>query len=114
VWIFAAALLMQPSATFAHAMLDHADPKVGSTVPASPPSITLVFTEDVEPRFSRIELFDASGNHVDTKPLEHPQGDTLRVAPPPLRPGRYKVHWAVVSVDTHATEGTFEFTVESS
>ena len=29
----------------------------------------------------------------------------------PLGPGRYRVRWRVVSVDTHVTEGDFAFTV---
>ena len=33
------------------------------------------------------------------------------VSAPPLAPGRYTVHWRVLSVDTHVTEGTFAFTV---
>jgi hypothetical protein len=30
---------------------------------------------------------------------------------PPLAPGRYRVRWHVVSVDTHRTEGEFGFEV---
>jgi copper resistance protein C len=30
----------------------------------------------------------------------------------PLPAGDYKVHWQAVSVDTHHTQGTFEFTVK--
>ena len=30
----------------------------------------------------------------------------------PLSAGAYKVHWQAVSVDTHHTQGTFEFTVK--
>ncbi len=30
----------------------------------------------------------------------------------PLSPGLYTVHWHAVSVDTHHTQGTFEFTVK--
>jgi hypothetical protein len=29
----------------------------------------------------------------------------------PLMPGVYQVHWHVISVDTHRTEGNFSFTV---
>jgi copper resistance protein C len=111
--ILAAALLWHPAIILAHAFLDHADPKVGSTLSAPPKAITLVFTEGVEPNFSRIELFDAAGGKIETKELEHPKDDTLSVAVPPLEPGKYKVRWAVVSVDTHATEGSFDFSVES-
>ena len=31
---------------------------------------------------------------------------------PPLAPGRYRVRWHVVSVDTHRTEGEYSFAVE--
>ena len=30
----------------------------------------------------------------------------------PLAAGAYKVNWQAVSVDTHHTQGTFEFTVK--
>jgi methionine-rich copper-binding protein CopC len=30
----------------------------------------------------------------------------------PLSAGEYKVHWQAVSVDTHHTQGSFEFTVK--
>jgi methionine-rich copper-binding protein CopC len=30
----------------------------------------------------------------------------------PLSAGAYTVHWQAVSVDTHHTQGTFEFTVK--
>jgi methionine-rich copper-binding protein CopC len=34
------------------------------------------------------------------------------LALPPLAPGRYRVRWHVVSVDTHRTEGEYSFSVE--
>ena len=113
VSVVAAGILSSRSSAFAHAFLDHADPKVGSTVSTPPAALTIVFTEGVEPNFSRIEVFDENGSKVETKALQHPKDDTLAVALPPLKPGKYKVHWSVVSVDTHATEGTFDFSVES-
>ena len=36
----------------AHAMLDHANPAVGSTVDSSPGQVTLTFTQALEPKFS--------------------------------------------------------------
>ena len=112
-FVFIGVFLMVPAPAGAHAFLDHSDPKVGSTVSASPPALTLVFTEGVEPAFSRIEVTDEAGAALEAKQAEHPQTDTLRVALPSLKPGTYKVHWSVVSVDTHATEGTFRFSVKA-
>jgi methionine-rich copper-binding protein CopC len=35
----------------------------------------------------------------------------LQVSLPQLAPGRYRVMWRVLSVDTHVTEGDFTFDV---
>jgi methionine-rich copper-binding protein CopC len=110
--VLAALPLLRPPPAGAHAFLDHADPRVGSTV-APPPAVTLNFTEPVEEAFSHVEVLDPSGNRLETGALEHPAPATLRLPLPPLAPGDYTVRWAVVSVDTHPTEGTFTFSVKT-
>ena len=107
------ALLLGTSArpAGAHAFLDHADPRVGSTVAASPPALTLVFTEPIEPAFSRVTLTGPGGRPVPAGPPARPAPATIAVALPALGPGTYTVAWSVVSIDTHATEGHFVFTV---
>ena len=99
----------------AHAFLDHASPAVGRSVPASPPTVTIWFTQELEPAFSSIEVQDQSGARVDAGDAKVDPKDAtiLRVSVKPLSPGKYKVFWRVVSVDTHPTEGTFTFTVGS-
>ena len=104
-------LLLRPPPIHAHAFLDRAEPRVGSSVEA-PPSLQLHFTEPIEPAFCRLEVMDPAGKRVDTSAAEHPAADALRVTLPPLAPGEYTVHWAVVSVDTHPTEGRFTFSVK--
>jgi methionine-rich copper-binding protein CopC len=99
------------SPALAHAFLEHAEPRVGSSVVAPPESLTLSFTEPIEPSFSRIEVRDSAGRRVDTGPMRHAAPNTLAVALQPLPPGTYRVHWTVTSVDTHETEGTFQFSV---
>ena len=107
-----AALAARPGPVRAHAFLDHADPRVGSTVSSPPAVLTLAFTEPIEAAFSRVEVRDAAGKRIETGPLEHPAPATITVSLPGLAPGRYTVAWAVVSVDTHPTEGHFEFVVK--
>jgi methionine-rich copper-binding protein CopC len=110
--VVCALLLAAVAATArAHAFLDHAEPRVGSTVATSPSSVTLSFTEPIEPSFSRIDVSDAQGRRIDTGKIEHPAPDRLNVTLPALSVGTYTVHWAVTSVDTHQTEGKFQFTV---
>ena len=99
----------------AHAFLDHASPAVGSSVPASPPIVTLWFTQDLEPAFSDVTVTNEAGQRVDLGNAHIPQGSPaeLQIALKPLLPGTYLVSWHVVSVDTHPTEGTFTFDVGS-
>ena len=49
----------------AHAFLDHAEPRVGSTVPTAPRELSLSFTQKLEPAFSSVEVSDANGARVD-------------------------------------------------
>lgn len=97
----------------AHAFLNQAVPPVGGAVPASPKEIRLTFSEAVEPRFSGIELATSNGRSIAIGPVATAPGDDkqLVLAVPPLAPGRYRVNWHVVSVDTHRTEGEYTFTV---
>ena len=109
--LFAGFLALRPPPAGAHAFLDHAEPRVGSTVSA-PSAVTLVFTEPIEAGFSRLEVHAPDGKPVETSAPEHPAPNTLAVRLPALAPGDYTVVWGVVSVDTHATEGHFTFTVK--
>ena len=106
-----AVLLVDARCASAHAFLDHADPRVGATVTAAPAAVVLDFTEPVESDFCRIEVRDPRAQAVPLGALEHPQPEELRVSLPRLPPGDYTVHWSVTSIDTHQTEGRFEFTV---
>jgi methionine-rich copper-binding protein CopC len=103
-------ILMAGTAAKAHAFLDHAEPRVGSTVPTAPRELVLSYTQNLEPAFSSVEVSDANGARVD---LGKPKigASTMRVGLKPLSPGTYRVRWQVLSVDTHTTEGSFTFNV---
>jgi methionine-rich copper-binding protein CopC len=106
-------LLLLPlavSAARAHAFLDHASPLVGSTVASAPHEVTLSFTQNLEAAFSSVTVTNAGGARVDQgKPQI--SGSTMSVALKAIGPGSYHVHWHVLSVDTHKTEGNFTFAV---
>src|ERR1700726_409671 len=103
-------ILMAGTAAEAHAFLDHAEPRVGSTVPTAPRELVLFYSQNLEPAFSSVEVSDANGARVD---LGKPKigASTMRVGLKPLAPGTYRVRWQVLSVDTHTTEGSFTFHV---
>jgi methionine-rich copper-binding protein CopC len=101
------------SMAHAHAVLDHADPRVGSAVASAPAKLSLWFAQEVEPAFSKVEVLDVNGVRVDEGPAQVDPADAtvLRVALKLLPPGSYEVRWQVLSVDTHTTQGHFHFTV---
>ena len=105
---------LRVDAAFAHAFPDHSEPAVGSVVATPPAEIRIWFTEKLEPSFSRVEVLDAAGARVDRGDagIDAQDKTLLRVALKPLAAGTYKVVWHVVSVDTHATQGDFAFTVK--
>jgi copper resistance protein C len=116
-WSLAVILFLAvQSSAWAHAFLDHADPKVGSTVTNSPPIIKIWFTQQLEPVFSSIEVQDAQGKQVDKKDMRLDDKDKtlLIVSVPKLPDGTYTVIWHAVSVDTHRTQGRFKFTVKTA
>lgn len=79
----------------AHAVPDHASPRVGSTVQNAPHEIILWFTEALEPAFSRIEVRSANGARVNIGKAQVDRADRtkLRVPLKSLLPGSYKVFW---------------------
>ena len=58
--VFAAVLAAGATAD-AHAFLERADPRVGSTVRSSPDKVRLWFTQRLESAYSRAEVFDDTG-----------------------------------------------------
>lgn len=107
------AMLLTASTALAHALLERAEPPVGSEITSPPHHLTLRFTEGVEPMFSSIEIRDAQGVLVPIgKPHTVPGNDrNLVVDLPDLSAGRYTVTWRAISVDTHKTDGSFQFSV---
>jgi copper resistance protein C len=108
-----ALLLACAAAASGHAFLERAEPRVGSTVRTPPSAVRLWFTEPLEPAFSSVTVTNSANQPVDKKDatVDPAQPTTLQVSLQPIGPGGYTVHWRVVSVDTHVTEGTFAFTL---
>ncbi len=107
------AFALAATSAFAHAQLEKATPAVGSTV--SPPSaIRLEFSEGVEPKFTGLTLTGPGGAAaLGAVSVEAGHQDVLIVpVAKTLSPGVYTVKWHAVAVDTHHTQGTFEFTVK--
>ena len=98
---------------YAHAFLDHADPRVGNTVKSAPRTVSLWFTQNLEGAFSTIAVFDSNGTRMEIGKASVDASDRklLRVPVRALPAGTYTVKWRALSVDTHTTEGNFTFHV---
>ena len=110
---FLAGTVLASADALAHAFLDHAMPLVGSTVRGSPSEVTVWFTQELEPAFSSLRVVDQNGAEVDKQNTAVDPADraVMKVSLPKLPPGKYKVFWHALSIDTHTTEGTFTFEV---
>ncbi len=72
------------------------------------------FSEGVELKFTKVSV-TGPGGAVPLGAAKTESGNQAVLIVPiskPLSAGAYKVHWQAVSVDTHHTQGTFEFTVK--
>lgn len=106
------ASLFTASSVFAHAHLKSQTPAADSTV-AAPANLRLTFSEGVEASFTKV-IVSKEGAPVPVKALttEGKDKKTLIVTPAaPLTAGEYKVEWHAVSVDTHKSEGAYQFKV---
>jgi len=105
----ACTLLLLTQGSWAHAFVDHAEPAVGTQIRGAPAQVKIWFTEKLEPALSKIQVFDTSDLEVDKRDVKIDQSNAalLTVSLPELKPGKYKVVWRAVSVDTHVTTGNF-------
>ena len=94
----------------AHALLDHADPRVGNKVATPPHEVTLFFTQKLEAAFSNVTVTNAAGQRIDAGKARI-SGNQMSVSLGPGGTGTYHVTWHVLSVDAHTTDGNFTFQV---
>ncbi|HEY1213883.1 MAG TPA: copper resistance CopC family protein [Bryobacteraceae bacterium] len=106
---FALACCAAPA--LSHAFPEHAEPGAGATLRVSPSRVALSFSEKLEPVFSSVTVTDSSGHSVAAGATVF-GGNSMVLPLRSLGPGRYRVAWHVVSVDTHRTEGAYSFTVK--
>ena len=107
-----AALSLSTTNASAHAHLESSTPAANATVQAAA-TITLRFSDPLEPRFSGFEITDAHNHTVNAPSHPDPSNPAIYVATPatPLAPGLYHVNWHLVAHDGHRMRGTFDFTV---
>jgi methionine-rich copper-binding protein CopC len=99
----------------AHSFPESESPAAGQTLTSSPSEVAVKFDAPIEKLFAKLDVLGPeSKNESLTKPEGSSDGYTLSVKVGALKPGEYKVQWAVICVDTHHTQGSYIFTVASS
>jgi methionine-rich copper-binding protein CopC len=112
--LFLAASLT-PSLALAHAHLQQQQPAADSVATAQTNTLTLTFSEGVEPAFSGVTLTGPQQQKVATGSASLASGNDRQLIVPikaELSPGNYRVDWHVVSVDSHKTQGSYQFSVK--
>jgi methionine-rich copper-binding protein CopC len=108
---FAAALAWIPLPAMAHAFLEKASPSAGENLNGGPAKVDLRFSEALEPSFSSATVTDRNGHDMAAGPVIV-NGTEMAVPLKKLTPGRYRVSWHAISVDTHRSEGRYNFLVQ--
>ena len=101
----------------AHAQFVSAEPAREAELQQTPEQVRIRFSEPVEAEFSPVEVRNPQGERVDQ--------DNARIDPQDARvvvedlggdlsDGTYTVEWRVTSVDGHAIDGAYRFTVASA
>jgi methionine-rich copper-binding protein CopC len=108
--VVVAILIGFTSAASAHAFLERASPSAGQNLSASPPRVEMHFSEALEPSFSEVKVTDVHGRDMAGGPPVA-SGTEMDLPLKKLPPGRYRVSWRAVSVDTHHTEGKYNFLI---
>jgi copper transport protein len=107
-------ILSTPRVVLAHANLVRSDPEAGAILAQAPREITLEFSEDLDPDFSKARLADANLVVLVEGPgrIDPSDNRVLRLNLPALSKGAYNVIWQARSiVDGHITSGLVTFSV---
>jgi copper resistance protein C len=108
-----AVLLLSSTAVFAHAYPQTGTPPINGTVQTAPQELSIIFDDELEPKFTGVVVTSSKGARVDLGNAHVPAGKPkeLVVGLKPLTPGRYTVSWHATDTDTHKTHGTYHVTI---
>lgn len=106
-------LVVAAASVAAHAFLERAEPRVGSTLRAAPAEVRLWFTGTLEPAFSTVRVVNERGERVDRGDprVDGANLTLMRASLGALPPGTYRVLWRVLAIDGHLSEGEFTFRI---
>ena len=105
------AVLAPATPAWAHTALVSSDPARGATLTKAPTTVTLVFSQKLNPDFSTVVLSDAATRRIAAStPVVDDVNATITVGQA-LANGSYTVAYRVVSQDGHTVQDSYRFTV---
>ena len=110
----AAALLLSPQISHAHALLLRADPQPNAELTQPPDAIQFWFSEPLEHAFTGARVLDAAGAEIPAGAPQFDPADPTHLTLPleKIEPGVYTVVWQTLSsVDGHEWVGSFPLTI---
>lgn len=113
--ILVATIATQGSAALAHSFPEAESPAAGQEISTPPSDVKITYDAPIEKLFAKLEVLNADGqSEAAGEPEVGADGLTLSVKVGALKPGGYTVKWSVLCIDTHHTEGSYQFTVAGS
>jgi copper resistance protein C len=103
-------VLIWPSVSWAHAILEDSTPAIGGTAKAGQIDLTLRYNSRIDKGRSRLTL-TAPNQSQQTVKIDPDGAPEVMTAHLMLTPGAYSVRWQVLAVDGHITRGDVPFTV---
>jgi methionine-rich copper-binding protein CopC len=98
----------------AHSKLKSSIPANNSTVADNMKEARLDFLEPIEAAMSHFTLVDGDEAVLQrVEGQEACQAKTCRFAVEPLKPGKYRIDYHILSADGHVVEGKIRFTVKA-
>ncbi len=105
--------LLLPLTAWAHAVLLESTPQDGTVMSGHSVPVLLSFNSRIDQARSTLRLEhpeNARTSIAVKKNAEHPS--QISGVLPDLTPGSYKLHWQVLAIDGHITQGVISFTVK--
>jgi methionine-rich copper-binding protein CopC len=112
-----ALLVLGPAAALAHAELVTSDPANGTTLTASPVTVTATYKEAFDTKRSSMELLGPDGaTRATNEPAAAATAESMTISGlGTLAAGTYSVRWTTITPDDNGIErGTFTFTVAAA
>ena len=108
------AMACVPAPAESHAVLVKSVPAARAVLGRPPSRVQVWFSERLEPAFSSMAVWSASGAQVDKRDASVSAEDPkqLAVTLGTLDPGTYTVRFRILSVDGHVIEASFPFTIK--